>query len=97
MMKSRVACMLILACRASLPAAAQDVTLVPGPGKDVVEAGCSICHTLSYIPMNSRFMVPDVWKAEVAKMRTAFGAPIDDDAASAIVTYLVANYGVPAK
>ena len=30
-------------------------------------------------------------------MRTAFGAPIDDDAANAIVAYLVANYGAPAK
>jgi mono/diheme cytochrome c family protein len=97
MMKSRIAWLLLLACGASLPAAAQDVTLIPGPGMDVVAAGCSICHTLSYIPMNSRFMTPDVWKAEVAKMRTAFGAPIDDDAANAIVTYLVANYGVPAK
>ena len=96
-MKSRIAWLPIVACFASLPAAAQDVTLTPGPGKDVVEAGCSTCHTLSYIPMNSHFMAPDVWKAEVAKMRAAFGAPIDDEAANAIVTYLVANYGVPAK
>jgi mono/diheme cytochrome c family protein len=96
-MKSRIAWLLLLTFPASLPAAAQDGTLTPGPGKDVVEAGCSTCHTLSYIPMNSRFMAPEVWKAEVTKMRTAFGAPIDDDAANAIVTYLIANYGVPAK
>jgi hypothetical protein len=47
--------------------------------------------------MNSRFMTPEVWKAEVTKMRAAFGAPIDDDAANEILAYLVANFGAPAK
>ena len=76
------------------PAAAQ---LAPGAGEDIVEAGCATCHSLAYIPMNSRFMTPDVWKAEVTKMRAAFGAPIDDEAANTILAYLIANYGVPAK
>jgi hypothetical protein len=30
-------------------------------------------------------------------MRTAFGAPIDDAAANAIVAYLTANFSVPEK
>jgi hypothetical protein len=30
-------------------------------------------------------------------MRVAFGAPIDDDAANAILAYLIANYGAPLK
>jgi hypothetical protein len=30
-------------------------------------------------------------------MRTAFGAPIGDDAANAIVACLTANFSVPAK
>lgn len=96
-MQSRIAWLVVLACAAAWPAAAQDAPLAPGPGKDVVEAGCGLCHTLSYIPMNSRFMAPEVWKAEVTKMRTAFGAPIDDQAADAIITYLVGNYGAPPK
>jgi hypothetical protein len=79
------------------PAHAQHAPLPPGPGKDVVETACAMCHSLSYIPMNSRFMTPDVWKAEVTKMRTAFGAPIDDDAANEIVTYLAAHYATPPK
>ncbi len=62
-----------------------------------MEAGCATCHSLSYIPMNSRFMTPQTWSAEVTKMRTAFGAPIDDDAANEILAYLNANFGVPAK
>jgi mono/diheme cytochrome c family protein len=97
MMKSRIGWLLALTFGAVWPAAAQDATLAPGPGKDAVEAGCANCHTLSYIPMNSHFVAPEVWKAEVAKMRNAFGAPIDDEAADAIVTYLVANYGASPK
>jgi hypothetical protein len=62
-----------------------------------VETACGLCHSLSYIPMNSRFMSADVWKAEVTKMRTAFGAPIDDDAAAGILKYLVANYAAVPK
>ena len=76
---------------------AQDAALAPGPGKDTVEAACAACHTLDYIRMNSRFMAPEVWKAEVTKMRAAFGAPIDDDAAAEITAYLVARYGAAAK
>lgn len=62
-----------------------------------MEAGCATCHSLSYIPMNSPFMTQEVWKAEVTKMRTAFGAPIDDDGANAIIAYLVAKFGAPSK
>lgn len=87
---------LLLTCCA-VPALAQRAPLPPGPGKDAVEAGCSTCHSLAYIPMNSRFLTLELWKAEVTKMRSAFGAPIDDDAADAITAYLVANFGVPAK
>ena len=96
-MKSRIIVLLILACCVAWPAVAQRAPLTPGAGEDVVETACGLCHSLSYIPMNSRFMAPGVWKAEVTKMRTAFGAPIDDEAADAIVAYLVANYGVPSK
>jgi hypothetical protein len=47
--------------------------------------------------MNSRFLTQKQWQAEVAKMRTAFGAPIDDAAAEAIVAYLTANFAVQEK
>jgi cytochrome c5 len=87
----------LMACCLTSPAAAQHTALTPGSGEDVVEAGCATCHSLSYIPMNSRFMTKAVWTAEVTKMRAAFGAPIDDDAANTIIDYLVANYGVPPK
>jgi len=96
-MPMRIARLSLLACCVTLPAMAQRVPLAAGPGKDTVEGGCATCHSLSYIPMNSHFMSPETWKAEVTKMRAAFGAPIDDDAANEIIAYLVANYGAPPK
>jgi hypothetical protein len=96
-MKYRAIFLLLTLCCVTLPVAAQDARLAAGSAKDVVETACGMCHSLSYIPMNSRFMTPDVWKAEVTKMRTAFGAPIDDDAANEIIAYLIANYGVSPK
>ena len=80
------------------PALAEDVvTLKPGPDLDVVTTTCSVCHTLNYIRMNSVFLTPDAWKAEVTKMQKAFGAPFDDDAAASIVKYLSATYAAPPK
>jgi mono/diheme cytochrome c family protein len=76
----------------SLPALA-DEPLRPGAGRDTVEAACATCHTPAYIRMNSVFLTGDGWKAEVTKMRTAFGAPIDDEAAAEIIRYLTAQYG----
>ncbi len=86
---------LLLAAPAAL--ADEPVALKPGAGLDAVQASCAICHTLNYIRMNSVFLTPDVWKAEVTKMRTAYGAPIDDDTAAAIIQYLSATYAVAPK
>jgi mono/diheme cytochrome c family protein len=80
------------------PALAQEqVKLKPGPGLDAVTTSCAVCHTLDYIRMNSVFLTPDAWKAEVTKMREALGAPIDDDTANTIVKYLSATYAVQPK
>jgi hypothetical protein len=80
------------------PAMAQEkIQLKPGPGHDTTASSCSVCHTLAYIPMNSVFLNKSQWKAEVSKMRNAFGAPIDDQMEAEIVDYLAAAYGVPEK
>ena len=71
----------------------QVMKLKPGNGLDKVEANCQACHTLAYIPMNSPFLKPAAWDAEVTKMIKAFGAPIDDADAKVIADYLKANYG----
>jgi mono/diheme cytochrome c family protein len=90
--------LLLASIVATAPAFAQEkVTLNPGPGVEPVTASCSTCHTLNYIRMNSPFLTPDAWKAEVGKMREAYGAPIDENTAAAIVKYLSATYAAPPK
>jgi mono/diheme cytochrome c family protein len=81
------------------PAMAQQAPgwMKPGPGQEEVAASCATCHTLDYIRMNSVFLTPDQWKAEVTKMRSAYGAPIDDETAAKIMEYLNANFATPPK
>lgn len=70
----------------------QEIKLKPGPGLDKVEGNCTACHTLAYIPMNSPFLDGKAWAAEVNKMIKAYGAPIDEADAKAIIDYLSKNY-----
>jgi mono/diheme cytochrome c family protein len=76
---------------------AADVMLRPGPGAEATAAICSACHTPDYIVMNSVFLTAEAWEAEVAKMRTAFGAPIDEATAAEIAAYLATNYAARGK
>jgi mono/diheme cytochrome c family protein len=76
------------------PTAAEPSRLKPGAGEEATMATCSACHTPDYVIMNSVFLTPDAWKAEVNKMRSAFGAPIDDETAAEITGYLAKNYAV---
>ncbi len=75
-------------------AAAQEdkFVLKDGPGRDKTQA-CLACHSLDYIPMNSRFLDKAGWTATVNKMINAFGAPIAKEDVDAIATYLAENYG----
>ena len=69
------------------------VALREGPGKDLVVAHCAMCHSLDYIPMNSRFLDHKGWEAEVNKMIKVMGAPIPAEQVPEIVDYLDRNYG----
>ena len=80
------------------PAFAEEpVPLKQGTGLDTVQESCATCHTLNYIRMNSVFLTPEAWKAEVTKMRMAYGAPITDEAADIIIKYLSTTYATPPK
>jgi hypothetical protein len=91
-----IALPVLLACSAAM-AGETPVPLKEGAGDDLTSAFCSACHTSDYIVMNSTFLTPDAWKAEVTKMRAAFGAPIDEPTAAAISAYLAQNYAVAPK
>jgi mono/diheme cytochrome c family protein len=70
------------------------VELKDAPGKAKVMQ-CAACHSLDYIPMNSRFLDKAGWTASVNKMINAFGAPIPKEDVEAIASYLAQNYGKP--
>lgn len=81
------------------PAALADedaIKLKQAPGHDQVMQNCAVCHSLDYVRMNSTFMTPQVWDAEVQKMIKAYGAPIEPGDAKIITDYLATQYGVPA-
>ena len=73
-------------------ASEQDIQLQDAPGRDVVTARCSTCHSLDYIQMNAPVFDGAGWQKSVRKMIDTFGAPIDDDDAQRIVEYLANNY-----
>ena len=80
---------------AAAPALAQEsqLRLRDGPGRQLVEANCVMCHSLDYIPMNSPFLDRKGWEASVNKMIKVMGAPVRDEDVAAIVDYLVQSYG----
>jgi uncharacterized protein (DUF697 family) len=74
-------------------AAETPIPLKDAPGRATVENLCSGCHSVDYIRINAPFMNRQTWTAEVTKMINAFGAPIAQNDANAIIDYLAANYG----
>jgi len=88
--------LLPLALLAAGSALAQEskLTLKDAPGRDKAQA-CVACHSVDYIPMNSRFLDKAGWTASINKMINVFGAPIAKDDVEPIAEYLAANYGKP--
>jgi len=89
-MRTMIALLLI----AAAPALAQEsqLRLRDGPGRQLVEANCVMCHSLDYIPMNSPFLDRKGWEASVTKMIKVMGAPIAEADAQKITDYLAGQY-----
>lgn len=66
--------------------------LKPGPGVEVVRANCVACHSTDYIVRQPRGDAKR-WGAEVKKMISVYGAPVDEADAKVIVNYLATAYG----
>ncbi len=79
----------------SITLPAETARLAPGPGVEIAQNRCMMCHSVDYITMQPRGNAAQ-WQGVVAKMRTVFGAPISDEDAKVIAEYLTATYG-PAK
>lgn len=70
--------------------------LVEGPGLQLVNSYCSICHSTEYIPMNAPAQDRAGWEKTVTKMVNVFGAPIPERDRALIVDYLARNHSKPA-
>ena len=73
----------------SLPPA-KPIALAPGAGKELVETRCMLCHDLERVTAAKRQKRD--WPGVVANMFDRFGHSAPDEA-SAISSYLAANYG----
>ncbi len=73
-------------------ASEQSVQLQDAPGRDLVVARCSVCHSVDYVQMNAPVFDRTGWQKSVRKMIDQFGAPISEDDANRIVEYLANNY-----
>lgn len=70
-----------------------EVELKAGPGKAMVIAHCSGCHSLDYIPMNSPVLDRAGWEKSLKKMVDVMGAPVPEQDLAKILDYLVQVYG----
>ena len=87
---------LVLGCASAVLGAELDessIKLKEGPERVLVQADCSVCHSVDYIQPNSVFLDHKGWEATVNKMINVFGAPVQPGDSPNIVDYLVRNYG----
>jgi hypothetical protein len=70
-----------------------DDVLPDRPNAEAVDRNCLLCHSTETI-LNQPALSRDIWKAEIDKMRTDFGARINPDADDAILAYLTTINGV---
>ena len=71
--------------RVELPAS--DETFPPGVGADIAASQCLICHSAGMV-LQQPSLTKGEWRAEIIKMRTAYGAPMPDDQVDGLVEYL---------
>jgi hypothetical protein len=63
------------------------------PGYQMALRNCLTCHSAHYVQTQPATSPRTYWEATVHKMKTPFGAYIDDDDMPAIVDYLTKTYG----
>jgi len=66
--------------------------LKPGPGSEVTQRNCALCHSTDYIVMQPPGDQKQ-WDGVVTKMIKVYGAPLSDADARAVAEYLARQYG----
>ena len=65
--------------------------LAQGEGREIVQIFCRFCHSTTYVTMQPPLPAA-TWEGVVNKMINTYGAPISEDSAKQIVSYLRAHY-----
>jgi mono/diheme cytochrome c family protein len=68
------------------------VKFKPGPGVQVAQTYCVICHSAGYVYMQPP-LTRGQWEGEVNKMRKVYGAPLPEDQVKTVVDYLMSQNG----
>ena len=76
--------------RVELPAG--DEAFPPGAGADIASSQCLICHSAGMV-LQQPPLTKAEWRAEIVKMRSAYGAPVPDDQVDALSEYLTGING----
>jgi mono/diheme cytochrome c family protein len=71
--------------KVELPAV--DESFPPGSGADIANSQCLICHSAGMV-LTQPPLKKEEWRAEVMKMRSAYGAPIPEDQVDGLSEYL---------
>jgi len=71
-----------------------DESFPRGVGADVAASQCLICHSAGMV-LRQPPLTKDEWRAEIMKMRSAYGAPIPDDQVDGLSEYLQRISGQP--
>lgn len=87
-----VAAALVVASLGAAAAGEESIELQDAPGRDLVVARCSVCHSVDYVQMNAPALDRAGWQKSVRKMIDQFGAPIGEEDAQRIMDYLAINY-----
>jgi sulfite dehydrogenase len=69
--------------------------LKPGPGQELANAQCLICHSADYISTQPP-LLRLTWKNIVVKMRDKYGAKLTDEQVETLADYLIKSYGASA-
>ncbi len=71
--------------RVELPAS--DEPFPSGDGADIASSQCLTCHSAGMV-LTQPPLKKDEWRAEIMKMRSAYGAPIPEDQVDGLAEYL---------
>jgi sulfite dehydrogenase (cytochrome) subunit B len=100
-MTRALTCLLVLMAATVTVVRADDITLPPdhpygmlkpGPGSEIAQRGCVLCHSTDYI-VTQPPGDPKQWDGVVTKMIKVYGAQLSEADAKTVAEYLARQYG----